>query len=333
MVEKIGDKIPEDRSRTIIIPEARMAADVLGRETNSLGVISIPGQAAEARTERFELYISKEPDFDLNLYAKDEYGHSRQVIQLLTDYDDRLGAYQGVIVTKDLGLYTRLSQNIGFSSVIDTYLEKVKVLGRWYFEKRTRESNSHKIRLHEVRINNESRRIELIHQQQGGDCVLANYLNTFSFERGGQIPATITEARVQAIAFRNKKREDASDIRSPDSPLSYTDVVNLFSSIYGKKPRQEDIVLLDGHQSQNIIQVQVLELLDKLDRYPSGILATGLGYHSRTIKKLPGDAYAVLDPMNRNGFEVMNTIQLVGYITGLSQNQSSNQNFFFFVRK
>ncbi len=177
--------------------------------------------------------------------------------------------------------------------------------------------------------------VEMIHQALPGDCVLISYLNTESLVNGsGKITMTPHELRELVIETHRQAGEDARDILQDNQPLNYADTVRLFSTIYGVKAQQEDIVTvaadnLSREGLRNNIENGVLEYLDT---YPSGLCTTGMGYHSRTIWKLEDDNYIVIDPMNQNGFERFNKRSLVDYLTRLCGHQPAENNFFFFLR-
>lgn len=200
----------------------------------------------------------------------------------------------------------------------------------------SREQNFHNVITREITLNGQPKRVELIHQVRAGDCILANFLNTVSIELDGRLPMTVNEARQAAIRLRQAQGQDISDIITPDSPLDYKDVVNLFSSIHGKTPKQEDVLTLEGrNKSYDQLRVDAVEVLEYLDTYDSGLCTTGLGYHSRTIKRMERDLdrYAIIDPMNPNGFQFMDTPQIMEFLATHIANQPKENNFFFFVMK
>lgn len=195
-------------------------------------------------------------------------------------------------------------------------------------------NNGHPIVPHELDIPGLPRRADMIHQVREGDCILANFLNTYSLERMGRLPMTINEARLQAIDMRKGEHRDHADIVEPDSSLDYKDVINLFSKIYGVSPRQEDLETVEGQgKTQRELELAALNILDKLDTYPSGLVTTGMGFHSRTIKRLPGDNYAIIDPMNPRGLQLANTLGVIAVLDALMVDHPANENFFFFIRK
>jgi hypothetical protein len=218
-----------------------------------------------------------------------------------------------------------------FASPNERFFDKLRRLLRP--NKSGYEQNFHNVSTREFTINGQQRNIELVHQIREGDCIPANFLNTASVEFDGHLPASIKEARNFAIRKRQEQGKDISDIVLPDSPLDYGDVVNLFSTLYGQPPTQEDVLTVEGRNKSNIdLQMDSLNILEYLDTYKSGLCTTGLGRHSRTIKKLAGDNYAIIDPMNENGIEFKNTDQMVGFLSGYMANQRENENFFFFIR-
>jgi len=144
---------------------------------------------------------------------------------------------------------------------------------------------------------------------------------------------TINEVRSSAIRMRREHREDFRDIGFANAPLSYTDAVRLFSSIYGQEPQQEDILTIEGRLSNITRQTKAVDILEYLATYPSGLMVTGLQEHCRAVQKFKGDNYGVIDPMNPQGLSMMNTEQMVVFLGGLMANRPPNSNFFFFVRK
>lgn len=202
------------------------------------------------------------------------------------------------------------------------------------------DNNFHRVFTREFVINGQRRRVELLHQLRAGDCGLANFLNTYSIEEAynhgvdGKLPMTIQEARQAVIRVRQRTGEDFSDITSPDSAISYKDIVRLFSSIHSIPPKQEDILTVDGRDKTTTqLRLDSLTILDYLATYPSGLCTTGLGIHSRTIKKIQGDNYLLIDPMDSSGMETMNTAQLMDFLANHMNGRQANDNFFFFIRK
>ena len=171
---------------------------------------------------------------------------------------------------------------------------------------------------------------EMIHQTMPGDCVLINYLNTYSLTHDGMIPMSPRELRDIVIEQRRQNHETADDIVADNTRLSYEDVVRLFSTINNSRPKQEDIMTIDGRTQRNNLKHNVeYGLLEYLDSYESGLCTTGMGNHSRTIWKLSDNIYIVIDPSDPNGFNQYNKQQLVEYLTDLCSHQEPNNNFFF----
>jgi hypothetical protein len=197
----------------------------------------------------------------------------------------------------------------------------------------TSENNFHNIIHRDVIIDGRQRNIELIHQLRSGDCVPSAFVNTCSIELDGKLPMTINEVRSSAIRMRREQGEEFRDIAFANAPLSYKDTVRLFSSIHGQEPKQEDILTIEGRLSNVTRQTKAVDILEYLDTYPSGLMVTGLQEHCRAVKKLQGDNYAVIDPMNPQGLSSMNTEQMVVFLGGLMANRPPDSNFFFFVRK
>lgn len=195
------------------------------------------------------------------------------------------------------------------------------------------ENNFHNIIHQEIILDGQRRDVELIHQLRSGDCVPAAFVNTCSVELGGKLPMTINEVRSAAIRMRSEHGEDFRDIAFANEPLSYKDTVRLFSSIHGQEPKQEDILTIEGRLNNVKRQTKAVDILEYLDTYESGLMVTGLQEHCRAVKKLQGDNYAVIDPMNSRGLSTMNTEQMVVFLGGLMANRPPVSNFFFFVRK
>jgi hypothetical protein len=270
---------------------------------------------------------------DLNLYVTGANRERQCLIQLQLNYSDELRRHEGVMVITNGVLYQKLDRYPAFREVLDNYLDTVEHSGQAFFRKWDRGSNFHQVRSVELNIGGESRRVELVHQARPGDCVIATFLDTWSLSRSGQIPMTIDEARSLAVSLRVTAGEDASDIQAKDSPLSYGDVINLFSVIYGRQPLQEDIITLNGRsRNRNELQLDILNLLDYFDTYKSGLCTTGLGYHSRTIKALNDGRYAIIDPLWGDVVRTVETEELITFIADLCHDRVENDNFFFFIR-
>lgn len=194
------------------------------------------------------------------------------------------------------------------------------------------DNNEHNIIHTNMQMDGQTRNVELIHQLRSGDCVPAAFVNACSFIFDGHLPMTINEVRYSAIRMRREHGESFQDIVQPDSPLSYKDTIRLFSSIYGEEPQQEDILTIEGRLTNASRQSKSIDILEYLDTYKSGLMVTGLGEHCRAVKKLEGDQYALIDPMNSNGISVINTEQMVVFMSQLMANRPPESNFFFFVR-
>lgn len=202
------------------------------------------------------------------------------------------------------------------------------------------DNNDHPIITHEFDINGHTRRIEMVHQVREGDCVLANFLNTESLEHAirnnsdSELLMSVQDARRAAVNFRRRNGQDSNDIEERDQPLEPKDVVNLFTSIYGVPEQQEDVLTVEGRgKTQTELKDNALTVLEYLDSYDSGLVSCGLGRHSFSIRKLDGDNYAIIDPMNRHGLQFTDTEHLMEYLTRYISGRPANDNFFFFIRK
>jgi hypothetical protein len=174
---------------------------------------------------------------------------------------------------------------------------------------------------------------EMIHQTMPGDCVLINYLNTESLIGDGKIAMSPRQLRGIVVELRHQNHESSQDIEAENTALSYVDTVRLFSTITNVKPKQEDILTVDGRMPRSDLRNNIEHgVLEYLEGYESGLCTTGMGVHSRTVWKLGEDVYIVIDPMNPNGFTQYSKSQLTEFLTDLCSHQSSDNNFFFYLR-
>lgn len=199
-------------------------------------------------------------------------------------------------------------------------------------------NSDHRVIHQRVVLNGVSRDIELIHQLRAGDCGLACFLNTHSFtdamrfNTDGRLPMTITAARQLAINLRREEGEDYREIVHPDSPIYYKDAVRLFGRIYFGRPKQEDIVTIEGRGKSTLdLQRSAMGIIDKLDEYRSGLCVTGLRYHCRSLLRLPTE-YALIDPMNSQGVQFMHPKEVLFFLVDHMRGAEADKNFFFFVR-
>jgi hypothetical protein len=313
----------------IIIPPGRFAAP---------GDMKILGKIGQLETESpdasYYFAISASPEDSLDFFVLGPAGEQLPLIRLHAEYDSQIGRHRGVMVVSDRELFDSLSRRPGFDEALHYYQEEIVHNGASFFARRDRESNNHRIFSQRVTVAGEEREVEMIQQVRAGDCVIAAYLNTFSLEHEGRLPETVREARLRAIQARRLHGEASNDIEQPDSALSYMDTVRLFGGIYGVPPRQDDLVMLDGRvASQAEMQLKVLDLLDKLDGYPSGVCVTGMSGHARTIKKLDGGTYGLIDPFFASGIKRMTPEALTQFIASECLGRDTNSNFFFFLRK
>ena len=323
-MRNFGEQAP---TKKIEVPEGKMESPRYFLPIGNFNVDTLSENRIQTR--KYELFIEKDENLDLRV--KNEQGQEKVLIRMGTDFDDQANRHIGKMKVEDADLFAKFEKSHEFNALFDSYMAKVEDLSTGYLSKLDRESNNHKIRSHEIDLGEGSKTVEMIHQQQGGDCILANFLNTWSIENNGRVPFTIDEARKIAINLRLRAGEDASDIVNPNSPLSYKDVVNLFSSIHDCPPQQDDIFEISGENfDDRQIRLKVIEILDYLETYKSRTCSIGTGYHSRTIKQLR-DKYIVLDPMDRNGIQEMDVDQIVDYLA--NQMHGRTKIFFFFLRE
>lgn len=197
----------------------------------------------------------------------------------------------------------------------------------------TDQDNSHLRTSTNLIVDGNQRLYEFIHQQRSGDCVLINFLNTWSFVHDGVIPMSVNEARLGVMNLRHDEGISTESIKKIDSGLSQEDVVLLFSLMSDTEPNwEEDVLQIDGRVDMRKLQLIVLDILDYLDTYSSGRCITGLREHSTTIVKLKGDSYAFLDPFDPQGATFHDTAGMVELLANLIENRSQENNFFYFVR-
>ena len=309
--------------QNIVVPEGKLESPVT-RESGSVGFVSVENR-------KYELFIRE--DDNLDLWVKNEQGEKRVLIRVRTNYDDQTRKHVGMMKVEDAELFGKFDTSNGFDGLLDSYMERVKLLSSDYLSKLDSESNNHKIRSHEIDLDNGKKTIEMIHQQQGGDCVLANFLNTWSIENDGRLPCTIDEARKLVVNLRTKDNFDSTNIENPDDGLSPGDIMDLFAMINDCQWQEDDVLTVSGENiDTRQLQLKILDILEYLETYKSKVCATGLGGHARTIKKLKGDNYLLLDPQNEEGVQKMNTDQLLAFLTPLMKDRSGHENFFFFLR-
>ena len=310
------------------------------QEANSLGRILAKVRRMNEKTAELEYYsatyelsISEDLSRDLDLYVS--VGNEKKpLIKVLADYDESAGEHNARMIVPDQGLLDNLKQNSDFDTLLDGYLQKFQTNVSQFLQRVNNDNNGHKVTIQNIsKEDNETFSLEFIHQQRHGDCVLANYLNTSSLERNGHLPMTIREARDLAISLRQDSSENIEDIVLPDSPLNYRDVCRLFSRIHDMPPQQQDILTINGiNTSLQNLQNQASLILNYLNTYPSGLLTTGMGYHSRTIKRLDNERYLMLDPLDPVGAEEFDTEEITLLLARLMLGKEKDQNFFFFVR-
>ena len=316
---------------TSYLPHIRLTPESAGQHRAVLGTLELNTHDTH-EVRRLEFSLADDHRSDLNLYVTDR---STRIclVQLQVDYDPARGHHQAQLVISNKPLFDMVNDNPAFSDIWNSYLENVARDSQSFIHKWDNESNSHQVHVQDLRLNGEIRRVELIQQVRAGDCVLATFLNTWSIEHGGQLPMSVAEARALAIKLRRLEDRNADDIRAPDSPLSHADVVRLFSLIHGQTPRQEDILTIDGLRKTTAeVQLEMLDVLEYLDTYSSRLCTIGLRGHSTSIKKLPGDSYALIDPIARPVVRILTTEQVVSYLADLCEGQARNDNFFFFIQ-
>lgn len=306
--------------KPINVPEGKMASPELGFGYKPLG--SIEGN-------EFLMLDNIEDPGALDLYVNDSNNNLQIVMKSLLNFDDDSHTYQ-LIIYPNKGLknkFKKLNEHM-LDQIIDNYLYEFESSKKLYIEKKEENSNNHLIRTHEFN----GKDVELIHQQREGDCILANVLNTYSFEKQGHLPYTIIELRERAIQLRRNRGEDTNDIEASNSHLSYKDYIYLLADLFDEKPQQKNIITVEG-RNQNMVGIQrkICDILEDLIKSKTKILATGLGYHARSIKYLGNNYFAILDPMNRNGAKSMSYEKVIEFLGNMCKNRDADSNFFYIV--
>lgn len=285
--EQSQGRFVEQKQSEIVIPDGKMESS-----PPSLGSVEITLQDNhETYSERLELLISGNANRERDLYAQDSEGNESPLIQLQVTFNDATGHHEAVYTQANPELVRLLGQDPEFQEMLDRYFDWSMEGLEAYLTRYDLEGNGHSVRQHTFELNGRLRSFELVHQIRQGDCVIANYLNTESIERNGHVGFTVSEARELALLNRQMDSEKTTDIVAPDSPLNYEDVIRLFSGIYGVEPDlHRDMLTVEGMGfSFDQLRTQAYEIILYLEKYPSGLVSTGMGYHSRTIKKLATD--------------------------------------------
>ncbi len=323
-MEKISKSLQEDNTAdNIEIPEGKLSA---WEKIGSLNTVA----------GSLDFYSGKSDNYHSDLSYSDESGRKVSIIESKINFNTQTGRHEFEYHHPHPELFEQLQSQDGFSEIFDNYLTSYLEKEKEILRTLDRESHVHRIYNHSLNINGDEQSIELIHQTRGGDCVLANLINTSSFESEDKnITMTLKDARELAILLRNRRGKDAREITSPDSALMSEDAFYLFYEKLGsRKPRNEDFMNIDGTLPEDELHVKALEVLQKITESGKNLCSVGMQIHSMSIKWLPegeGKDYVVIDPMNREGLRFMNTDQIIDFIKNGIRGQSLNNNFFCFI--
>ncbi len=285
---------------------------------------------------RLEFFSGQSDNYHLDLSFTDGDNIKVPIIESKINFNNETGHHEFSFHYPDQELFRSIKNQEGFSQIYDRYLESLIQKEQTYLQTLDRDNNVHKIYAHHLNINDTNRNIELIHQTRGGDCVLANLVNTVSFESDeGNISLTIKEARDLAIRLRNQRGVNSHDIISPNSPLLSEDAFYLFYNKLGSRPpRQSDFMNIDGSLPENQLNHKVVEILERLAECSKNLCSAGMQIHSVSIKWIPDGTpkeYIVIDPMMQEGLQFFNTDEIMSFIKNKIRGRHSNDNFFCFV--
>jgi len=331
--DSIKQKIEERWEKRIKIPEGKLASP---QEKESRGY-KLLGTVEMEKGDKIEFLIPDNiTDTDgIDLFAQDETGEKISVVQWLLDYDDQKASYR--FRRQNTGYFSafkRFAKNKKeFDKIIEDYLWEATSSKDLYFVERGKGINDHPIRTDSFEINGEETSFEHIHQQRSGDCILAATLNTIAFNGNGHIPCSVEELRKMAVEQREKWGDDASDIRRPDSPLSYEDYVFLFVEMTGRSPRQENVITIEGSRgTYEELEREIKGVIGKLKGSDYHTLAMGTMNHARSLRYLEetGD-FALLDPFNRYGAKRYSEEKIISFLRDQCAGQRANDNFFYII--
>ncbi len=291
--------------------------------------------------EEFEFFIpaSVEEEDGMDLIVKSPDGKEKSCIKYLINYIDEKEDYD-VKYIPEIEELKDIFKERGFldkfEEIIDRYQCEVNVdsqfgLGK-YIESRKEESNNHLIRAGEFETGDIKKDFEFIHQQRGGDCILATVLNTISFNEQGHLPFTIKQLREIAIKKRRESGKSSHDIESADSPLEYEDFIYLLLDLTGRNPKQENVVTINGRQEKEKIVEKILDLREKLISSDYQTLAVGTKGHATSIRRFRETGeYALIDPFNRDGARKMSDKEVWQYLLKRCEEEHKDKNFFYII--
>lgn len=323
-----GGITARQQERTLKVPEGKFASPETRRAGKIIGHINILGAG------RYEFFIpadSLEPD-GLDLIMLDEDGNELNCVKLLLDYDDNSGRYEYKFFPNE-NLPDEFYINGNLEEIVDRYKQEVSHSVNHYVSKRVERSNNHLIRTQHYNHNGEQKDFEQIHQQRGGDCILATTLNTLSFNENGHLPFTTTDLRKTAILLRGDRNKGAADIQQPDSPLDKEDFIYLLANLTARKPRQENIITINGlNRPDNQISLDIIDVLDKLADSDYQTLAIGTSEHARALRYF-GDTgdYVLIDPLKRGGIQKKTPEEIIGFLTNECRGAEADNNMFYIV--
>lgn len=283
-----------------------------------------------------EFFSGQSDKYHLDLSFTDDSNLKVPIIESKINFNNQTGHHEFTFHYPDQELFESLENQNGFSQIYDNYVQTLVQKEQKFLETLDKESHVHKIYNHHFNINEMERDIELIHQTRGGDCVLANLVNTTSFESSeGNISLTIKEARELAIRLRTQRGVSTNDIISPDSALMSEDAFWLFYNKLGSRaPRQNDFMNIDGNLPENQLHEKVIEILERLTECSKHLCSAGMQIHSISIKWIPEGTpkeYIVIDPMNQNGLKFLDTDEIINFIKSRVRGHRENDNFFAFI--
>jgi hypothetical protein len=324
-LSKIDNITPEEAKtgNDIKIPEGKFAVwDRIGSLNTNAGQLEF----FSGQSDKYHLDLSFTNNSDLKV----------PIIESKINFNNETNHHEFIFSYPDKELFESLENQEGFNQIYDNYVQTLINKEQTFLNTLDRESHVHKIYNHNFNINNKERDIELIHQTRGGDCVLANLINTTSFESNeGSISFTIKEARDLAIRLRNQRGVNTSDIISPDSALMSEDAFYLFYNKLGSRsPRQNDYMSIDGNLPENQLHKKVINILERLTECSRNLCSVGMQIHSISIKWIPNgipEEYIVIDPMNPNGLKFLNTDEIIDFIKVRVRGNTENNNFFCFI--
>ena len=320
---KFSEPTLEKTGNNIKIPEGRFSA------WERIGLLN-------TNAGQREFYSGQSDKYHLDLSFTDESNLKVPIIESKINFNNQTGHHEFDFHHPDEELFQEIESQNGFNIIYDNYLRSLNRHEKQFLETLDKESHVHKIYNHKFKIDDKERVIELIHQTRGGDCVLANLINTISFESDeGNISLTIKEARELAVRLRQERKKDTSDILSPDSALETEDVLYLFYEKFGTRdPMNTDYMNIDGNVSEDKLEESVLNILVRLQESNWQLCSVGMQIHSISIKYIPDGTpkeYIVIDPLNRNGLQFFDILGITNFIKSRIRGQTENNNFFCFV--